>query len=76
MAIELQEQLLSQERELDSREGALMAQENGSAASKCTLGSMCTKCNTKCVRAKAVRQDYEATTHAFVAGCRHSCTFD
>jgi hypothetical protein len=38
MAVELQEQLLARERELDSREGILMAREDGLADSECTIG--------------------------------------
>jgi hypothetical protein len=38
VAVELREQLLAQERELDSREGTISMWENGLAASKRALG--------------------------------------
>jgi hypothetical protein len=76
LAVELQEQLFAWERELDTRKGALMAQEDGLAASKCTLGRACMKCGAKCDRARAIRQDYQARIHAFTAGCRRSFDFD
>jgi hypothetical protein len=76
MAIELQEQLLARERELDSKEGALMNREDGLAASLCALGRVHMECDAKCDRAEAVRQDYRARICAFVAGCRRSFDFD
>jgi hypothetical protein len=48
MAIELQVQLLAQERELDSREGVLMAQEDGLVTSECALGRARTECDIEC----------------------------
>jgi hypothetical protein len=42
MVVELQEQLLARERELDSREGTLMAWEYGLVAFECALGRVCT----------------------------------
>jgi hypothetical protein len=75
MAVELLEQLLAQERELDSREGILMAQEDGMVASECSLGRVHMECDSECDRAEVVQLDYLARVHTFTAGCRHSLDF-
>jgi hypothetical protein len=62
--VELQERLLAQERELDSREGAIATWEDGLAAFKCSLGKVCTKCDAKRVWDEAIQQDFLARTHA------------
>jgi hypothetical protein len=61
---------------LDSREDAIAAREDGLAACKCALGRVHAEHNTKCTRAKAVRQGYLAKIRAFIASCRHSFNFD
>jgi hypothetical protein len=76
MAVKLQGWLLAQERELDSRGGALMAWEDGLMASKCTLGRARMECDAECDRAEAVRQDYRVRICAFTAGYRRSFYFD
>jgi hypothetical protein len=64
---ELLEHLLVWERELESREGAVAAQEDGLATSDGTLGMMCMERDAERAWAKAVRQDYLARTCAFTA---------
>jgi hypothetical protein len=51
---ELWVQLLARERELDSREGTIVAGEDGLVASECTLGRACMERNTECTQAKVV----------------------
>jgi hypothetical protein len=69
-ADELLEQLFTQEKELNSREHALAAREDDLVASECTLGTVRVECDTKCDRAEAIRQDYQARLSASTAGCR------
>jgi hypothetical protein len=57
LAIELQEQLLAQERELYSREGTITVWEDGLVAFECTLGRACIEHDTKHAQAEAVWQD-------------------
>jgi hypothetical protein len=45
IVVELQEQLFALERELDSRENALMAREDDLATSECTLGRVHVECD-------------------------------
>jgi hypothetical protein len=52
---ELQEQLLTRERELASREGAIVAWEDGLMASECTLGKACMECDAERASSKAVQ---------------------
>jgi hypothetical protein len=54
MVAELQEQLLVRERELDSRENALMARKDNLAATERALGRARMECDTECHRAEAV----------------------
>jgi hypothetical protein len=54
MAVELQKQLLARERELDNREGVLMAREDGLAAFECALGRARMECDGECDQAEAV----------------------
>jgi hypothetical protein len=76
MAIELQEQLLAQEGELDSREVTLIAWEDGLVVFECALGRVFMECDTECERAKAVWQDYRARIRSSTADCRCSFDFD
>jgi hypothetical protein len=76
VAVKLSGQLLGWERGLDSREGAIVVWENGLAASECALGRAGVECDAKCDQAKAIRQDYRARIHAFMAGCWCSFNFD
>jgi hypothetical protein len=48
MVVELQEQLHARERELDSREGALLEQEDGMLAFECALGRVRMEYNVEC----------------------------
>jgi hypothetical protein len=73
--IELQGQLLTWERELDSQEHILMAREDGLVASEHALGRAHMECDGECDRAEAIRQDYLARVRAFTAGCRRSLDF-
>jgi hypothetical protein len=55
IAVELQEQLFTREKELDSWEHALVAREDDLAASECTLGRVHVECDGVCNQAEAVR---------------------
>jgi hypothetical protein len=68
VVVELQEWLLVQERELASREDALMAREDELVAPECPLGRTQMECDVEHDRAKAVRQDYRARLRASTAG--------
>jgi hypothetical protein len=76
VAVELWEQLLAWERELESREGAVVVREDGLASSECALGRIHMEHNAKHTQAKAIRQDYLARMRTFTASCRHSFNFD
>jgi hypothetical protein len=73
---ELQEPHLAQQRELDSMEGAIIALEDGLAASECALGPVCMECDAERAQAEAVWQDYLAWMHAFMANCWNYFPFD
>jgi hypothetical protein len=47
-------QLLAWERELDSREGAIIAWEDGLVASECALERVCMERNTERARTEAI----------------------
>jgi hypothetical protein len=64
VAIELQGQLLAQERELESREGAIATWKDGLAAFERALGKVRMECDASCVRAEGVRQDFFAQMRA------------
>jgi hypothetical protein len=55
VAVKWLEQLLAQEKELDSREGAITTWEDGLVAFACALGDACMECDAKCVQAMAVQ---------------------
>jgi xanthosine utilization system XapX-like protein len=55
VAIEVQEQLLAQERELDSREGVIATWEDGLATSEHALGRACMERDAKHIQAEAVQ---------------------
>jgi hypothetical protein len=76
VVVELRGQLLARERELDSKECAIIAWEDSLAASECALGRARVECNAKCDRVEDVRQDYQARIHAFMVGCRRSFNID
>jgi hypothetical protein len=76
ISIELQEQLLAQERELDSREGALVALESDLATSECSLGRACIERDTEGAHAEAIMQDNWARLHAFMPGCHRSFNYN
>jgi hypothetical protein len=67
VAIELREQLLAQERELESREGAIAGWEDGLAAFEHALGRVHREHDTHHVQAEAAQQYYFARTHAFTS---------
>jgi hypothetical protein len=54
MVVELHEQLLDRERELNNREGAIVAWEDELVASKCTLGRACMECDVEHTQTEAV----------------------
>jgi hypothetical protein len=56
VAIELQGQLLTQERELDSREGAITTWEDGLVTFECAPGKVCAEHDASHV----VQQDFSA----------------
>jgi hypothetical protein len=56
--VELQEKLLAQKRELDSREGAIVAWEEGLVAFPRTLREVHAKRDTSRARADAVQWDF------------------
>jgi hypothetical protein len=60
MVEELQEHLLTQERELDSKEGTIVMWEDGLAAFERALGRACMERNTGCAETEVVQQDYLA----------------
>jgi hypothetical protein len=60
----------------DSRQGAIVAWEDGLVTFESTLGRAHVECDAECDRAEVVRQDYQARIHAFTADCRHSFNFD
>jgi hypothetical protein len=72
---ELQEQLLTRERELDNKEGTIITWEDSLTASECTLGRACMEHDTERAQDEVVRQDYLAKTHAFTSGSKHSINF-
>jgi hypothetical protein len=53
MVDKLWEQLLTQERELDSREGIIAVWEDGLAASEHALGRACVERDAECAQAQA-----------------------
>jgi adhesin HecA-like repeat protein len=55
MVNKLQVQLRVRERELDNREGAIIAREDGLVASEHDLGRACTEYDAKRAQAKAIR---------------------
>jgi hypothetical protein len=57
VAIELREQLLARERELESRQVAIAAREDGPAAFKHALGRVCMECAASCIQVEAAQQD-------------------
>jgi hypothetical protein len=59
-AIKWLEQLLAQEKELDSREGAITTWEDGLVAFACALGDARMECDAKRVQAVAVQQYFLA----------------
>jgi hypothetical protein len=64
VAVELQAQLLARERELDSREGAIITWEEGLAALARALWEACVNHNASHVRADAVQWDFFAQAHS------------
>jgi hypothetical protein len=55
LAVEMREQLLDRERELESREGAIAAWEDGSMMFKRALGRVHTKRNASHIKAEAAQ---------------------
>jgi hypothetical protein len=55
VAVEVQEQLLAQERELDSREGVIATWEDRLATSEHALGRACMERDAKHIQAEAIQ---------------------
>jgi hypothetical protein len=68
MIVELQEQLLAQEGELDSREGTVVAWEESLMAFACALGEVSTECDASRARATATLWDY--SIHVSASSCQ------
>jgi hypothetical protein len=62
VAIELQEQLLAWERELDSREGAIILWEDGLADFERALGKLCTERKANRAQTVVIQHDFSART--------------
>jgi hypothetical protein len=58
VVVELQGQLLARERELDSREGAIITWEEGLVAFACALGEVCMEHDTSHARTDAIQRDF------------------
>jgi hypothetical protein len=65
VAVELREQLLAEERELESREVAIAAWEDGLVAFEHALGRVHMEHDVSRVQVEAAQQDYLAQTCAF-----------
>jgi hypothetical protein len=76
MAVELQEQLLTRDKELDSRKCAIIAWEDGLAALEHALGRACMERDAERTQAEAAQQDYLARTRAFTSISKHSINFN
>jgi hypothetical protein len=72
MVVELQAQLLSQERELDSQKGAIITWEDGLMASERTL---CRACREH-TQTEVVLHDYLARSRALTSSSKHSINFN
>jgi hypothetical protein len=64
VVIELQEQLLARERDLDSREGAIIAWEEGLVAFACVLKEVRVKLDASHTCADAVQRDFFSQARA------------
>jgi hypothetical protein len=58
VTVELQGQLLARERELDSREGAIVVWEQGLAAFAHVLGLVRAECDASRARADAIQREF------------------
>jgi flavoprotein len=76
VADELREQLLAQERELDSRKCTIATWDYGLVASECALGRTCMERDTVCAQAEATWQDYYARLRASTSSSKHSINFN
>jgi hypothetical protein len=63
VAIELKELLLSWERELDSREGAIITREEGLKAFACALGEVCIERDASRTHTDAIKRDFFSQAH-------------
>jgi hypothetical protein len=68
--VELEEQVLPGERDLDSREGAIIAWEEGLVTFACVLGEVSTERDGSHTRADAVRQDFSTQVSTFSSRSR------
>jgi hypothetical protein len=64
VAVELEEQLLAQERELESREGAIVMWEEGLVAFTRALREVRTKCDASHAHVNAFQRDFFSQAHA------------
>jgi hypothetical protein len=69
---ELQEQLLTWERYLDSRDGTNIVWEDGIAASECALGRAYMEYDAEHTHTKVVQQDYLARSCDLTSNSKHS----
>jgi hypothetical protein len=71
----LQKQLLTRERKLDSREGAIIVWKDGLAASEHAFGRASMERDAECVQVEVVRLDYLSRTRTFTSASKHSINF-
>jgi hypothetical protein len=76
VADELWGQLLAREREMDNREGAITAREDGLASSNRALGRTCMDRDAACAQAEAAQHDYRARLHTSTSSSKHSINFN
>jgi hypothetical protein len=71
---DVQEQLLGQEEELFSREGSIVAWEDGLATYEGTLGRVCLKCDAERTQTEVVHLDY--LNRSLTSSTKHSLNFN
>jgi hypothetical protein len=63
VTVKLQEQLLAQEREMESRESTIIMWEDGLVAFRCALGEACIEHDVERAQAESVLWDFLAWEH-------------
>jgi hypothetical protein len=76
VVMELQEQLLAQERGLDERENTILAREHGVVEAERSLRRANVECDAVHDLATTVWEDYRAWMHASTTSWWHSLEFD